>query len=53
MSRMSVQAKAIMLLDEPFSVENGYLTPTFKTKRPAVKNAFMDTFVKLYEELPE
>ena len=47
-----VQAKAIMLLDEPFSVENGYLTPTFKTKRPTVKKAFMDVFVKLYSELP-
>lgn len=46
------QAKAIMLLDEPFSVDNGYLTPTFKTKRPTVKKAFMDVFVKLYSELP-
>lgn len=48
-----VQAKAIALHHELFSVENGFLTPTFKAKRPAVKTAFMETFVRLYHELPQ
>lgn len=47
----NIQAKAIMLHAEPFSVENGFLTPTFKVKRPAVKTAFMEHFVRLYKEL--
>lgn len=46
------QAKAIKLHSEPFSVENGLLTPTFKLKRVALKNQFMETFVKLYSQLP-
>ena len=46
-----VQANAIMLCSEPFSVENGLLSPTFKLKRVALKNRFMETFVKLYSQL--
>jgi len=46
------QAKAIVLCAEPFTVENGFLTPTFKLKRPAVKSHFMQTFVQLYGQLP-
>lgn len=46
-----LQAKAITLHDELFSVENGFMTPTFKTKRPVVKNAFMEHFVRMYNEL--
>lgn len=49
---MHPQAKAIMLHDELFSVDNGYLTPTFKVKRPVIKTAFMENFVRLYSELP-
>ena len=47
-----LQAKAIVLHDEAFSVDNGYLTPTFKMKRPVVKTAFMEEFVRMYNELP-
>lgn len=47
-----LQAKAIELHDELFSVDNGYLTPTFKVKRATVKTAFMEQFVKMYGELP-
>ena len=48
---MYMQTKAITLHDELFSVENGFLTPTFKAKRPAVKNAFMESFVRMYNAL--
>ena len=46
------QAKAIKLVVEPFSVENGLLTPTFKLKRPALKERFMEDFVEMYSQLP-
>ena len=36
---------------ELFSVENGFLTPTFKTKRPIVAKAFEEKFQELYEEV--
>lgn len=52
-SYICTQAKAIALHHELFSVDNGFLTPTFKAKRPAVKTAFMETFVRLYHELPQ
>ena len=48
---VSPQVKALALHDELFSVENGFLTPTFKTKRPAIKAAFMETFVRLYQTI--
>ena len=48
----NVQTKAIKLCVEPFSVENGLLTPTFKLKRPALKERFMEDFVEMYSELP-
>ena len=41
-----------MLHADPFSPENGLLTPTFKLKRPAVKSKFMEAFVQLYQQLP-
>ncbi|KAJ7319203.1 hypothetical protein OS493_036366 [Desmophyllum pertusum] len=45
------QVKAIHLHNEMFSVENGFLTPTFKTKRPLVSKAFAQKFQELYEEV--
>ena len=47
-----LQAKDISLISELFSVENGYLTPTFKVKRAVVKTAFMEQFVSMYSQLP-
>lgn len=47
-----LQVRAIKLCSELFSVENGLLTPTFKLKRPALKNHFMQDFVQMYAELP-
>ncbi|KAI3701985.1 hypothetical protein L6452_27532 [Arctium lappa] len=44
-------AKAVTLVAEPFSVENGLLTPTFKVKRPQAKAYFAKEISKMYEEL--
>ncbi|XP_065883666.1 long-chain-fatty-acid--CoA ligase 1-like [Dysidea avara] len=46
------QAKAIMLYDEPFSVENGLLTPTQKMKRPQLRHKFKDDIQEMYKHLP-
>lgn len=45
------QVKEIHLHNELFSVENGFLTPTFKTKRALVANAFEQKFLELYEKV--
>ncbi|EEF45375.1 long chain acyl-CoA synthetase 6, peroxisomal [Ricinus communis] len=44
-------AKAVTLVLEPFTMENGLLTPTFKIKRPQAKAYFQNTISKMYEEL--
>ena len=46
-----LQVKAIRLHKELMSVENGFLTPTFKTKRAVVAKAFEEKFQELYEEV--
>lgn len=43
--------KKIHIHMEPFTVENGMLTPTFKLKRHAAKTAFDDAIKRMYEEL--
>ena len=48
-----LQVKAIKLHKELFSVENGFLTPTFKTKRAVVEKAFKETFQDVYEEVDQ
>ncbi|XP_068706534.1 long-chain-fatty-acid--CoA ligase 6-like isoform X2 [Montipora capricornis] len=45
------QVKAISLHKDLFSVENGFLTPTFKTKRPFVQKFFEKKFQELYKEV--
>lgn len=47
------QVKAIYLHQEPFSVENGFLTPTFKTKRAVVQKTFKNKFQELNAEVDE
>jgi len=42
------QVAAVHLCSEPFSVENGLLTPTFKLKRPQAKEAFRSVIDGLY-----
>jgi long-chain acyl-CoA synthetase len=43
--------KAIALVAEPFTLENGLLTPTFKVKRPQAKVYFAKEIKDMYEEL--
>lgn len=44
-------AKAVTLVLEPFTVENGLLTPTFKVKRPQAKEYFAKAITDMYTEL--
>ncbi|KAL1549599.1 Long chain acyl-CoA synthetase 7 peroxisomal, variant 2 [Salvia divinorum] len=43
--------KAITLVLEPFTLENGLLTPTFKVKRPQAKAYFTQAIAHMYTEL--
>nr|ATE88093.1 long-chain acyl coenzyme A synthetase 7 [Vernicia fordii] len=44
-------AKAVTLVPEPFTLENGLLTPTFKIKRPQAKAYFAKAISNMYTEL--
>lgn len=44
-------AKAVSLTSEPFTLENGLLTPTFKVKRPQAKAYFAKAIADMYAEL--
>ncbi|XP_022973650.1 long chain acyl-CoA synthetase 6, peroxisomal-like [Cucurbita maxima] len=44
-------AKAVTLVHEPFTLENGLLTPTFKIKRPQAKEYFANIISNMYAEL--
>lgn len=44
-------AKAVTLVAEPFSLENGLLTPTFKIKRPQAKAYFAKAISDMYSDL--
>ncbi|PUZ43684.1 hypothetical protein GQ55_8G027800 [Panicum hallii var. hallii] len=46
-------AKAVSLVAEPFTLENGLLTPTFKVKRPQAKTYFAKEISDMYAELRE
>lgn len=45
------QVKDIYLHPDPFSVQNGLLTPTFKLRRPQVKNYFKPQLEDMYNHL--
>ncbi|EOY05625.1 Long-chain acyl-CoA synthetase 6 [Theobroma cacao] len=44
-------AKAVTLVLEPFTMENGLLTPTFKIKRPQAREYFAKAISNMYAEL--
>jgi len=46
-------AKAVTLVAEPFTLENGLLTPTFKVKRPQAKAYFAKEISDMYAQLRE
>jgi long-chain acyl-CoA synthetase len=45
--------KAVTLVLEPFTLENGLLTPTFKIKRPQAKAYFAKEIADMYAQLPQ
>jgi len=45
------QARAVHLHPDPFTVENGLLTPTFKLKREAAKKAFAKEIADMYAQI--
>ena len=47
------QVKAIHLHPEPFTAENGLVTPTFKLKRPQLRGKFGEQISDMYKSLGE
>jgi len=41
--------KAFKLIDEPFTIDNGMLTPKMSQKRPIIAKAYSDVIAALYE----
>jgi long-chain acyl-CoA synthetase len=44
------QVRAFQLLPDPFTVENGLLTPSLKMRRPRIELAYRDHIDKMYQE---
>ncbi|VDD94385.1 unnamed protein product, partial [Enterobius vermicularis] len=44
------QVKAVYLTADPFTVENGLLTPTLKAKRPQLRQRYADEIKQLYNK---
>ncbi|KAK2836887.1 hypothetical protein FQN49_006620 [Arthroderma sp. PD_2] len=47
------KVKNIALMIDPFSIDNGLLTPTLKLKRPQSVKMYRDVFDKLYAHTPD
>jgi long-chain acyl-CoA synthetase len=47
------QVKIIEFIKEPFTIENGLLTPTFKARRFAVEKKYKVLFEKIYKHAKE
>lgn len=48
---MDLQVKDIHLEADPFSVENGLLTPTLKSKRPQLKARYSKELAAMYSKI--
>ena len=46
------QVQGLYLVAEPFTVENGLMTPTFKIKRNVVRDVFTKEVDAMYARLP-
>jgi long-chain acyl-CoA synthetase len=44
------QVRAFRLIPDPFTVENGLLTPSLKMRRPRIALAYQDRIEKMYQE---
>jgi long-chain acyl-CoA synthetase len=44
------QVRAFRLIPDPFTVENGLLTPSLKMRRPRIATAYRDEIEKMYQE---
>jgi len=44
------QVKRFTLLTEPFTMENGELTNTLKTRRPVIIKNYAEVIEKMYQE---
>jgi len=51
-AKSEVKVKAIHLEIEPFTVENGLLTPTLKAKRPQLRQKYKEVMKQLYKSGP-
>ncbi|CAA7396191.1 unnamed protein product [Spirodela intermedia] len=49
-SGRSFQIGPILILDEPFTIDNGLMTSTMKVRRDAVVDRFKDQIAKMYEK---
>ncbi len=45
------QVKVIEFINEPFTIENGLLTPTFKVRRYAIEKKYKKLFEKIYKSV--
>ncbi|CAF0850825.1 unnamed protein product [Rotaria sp. Silwood1] len=45
------QVKAIEFIKESFTIENGLLTPTFKSRRYAIEKKYKELFQKIYKAI--
>jgi long-chain acyl-CoA synthetase len=46
---LSERVRRFMVAGEPFSIQNGMMTPTLKIKRHAIRQAYGDALAALYE----
>ncbi len=45
------KVRKFILIEQPFSIQNGYMTPTLKLKRKAICNAFAKEIDSLYDSI--